>query len=494
MASPEKIAPSLPETLPADFSEWDSEGSLTAKPVNPREEWEAWLDSHSFTETPKGLGQSVDRDAALASLVDRPRVSGSTSSAPVFVKQQQDFSDGDSEASPTAKPVNSRDEWGAWIAAHSFGKTPKPLGQSAERKAILLPVVDKPRVSGSASSAPVLVNQQELTGEPADGSSSRASQGLEASYTTNEVPVAPGLPNVAMVDGMSNSPQPKATSRRKGHGALIQLFPSMNIEVKGEQKTAKKKWMIVAAVSTCWILLSLILMIPLFHHGTKSVAKQSVQPLPEATHTQLETHTPNPPISEPLTQEKPSATTEKQQATDNQPANAEDRVKSPQVPTKMQTKMMDDQLTAPTQIPQGIEKQVAENAPPPASFGTDGADGLGGSSANVGAFSGHAQPAVNVVPSKPLSISSGVAAGMLIHETQPVYPPIAKAAQVSGTVVLHATISKNGTIKDLHVVNGPAMLQQAAIDAVRSWRYKPYRLSNEPLEVETTINVVFNFK
>jgi TonB family protein len=268
----------------------------------------------------------------------------------------------------------------------------------------------------------------------------------------------------------------------------------MNIEVKGEQKTAKKKWMIVAAVSTCWILLSLILMIPLFHHGTKSVAKQSVQPLPEATHTQLETHTPNPPISEPLTQEKPSATTEKQQATDNQPANAEDRVKSPQVPTKMQTKMMDDQLTAPTQIPQGIEKQVAENAPPPASFGTDGADGLGGSSANVGAFSGHAQPAVNVVPSKPLSISSGVAAGMLIHETQPVYPPIAKAAQVSGTVVLHATISKNGTIKDLHVVNGPAMLQQAAIDAVRSWRYKPYRLSNEPLEVETTINVVFNFK
>ena len=493
MASPEKIAPWLPETLPADFSEWDSEGSPTAKPVNPREEWEAWLDSHSFTETPKGLGQSVDRDATLTSLADRPRVSGSTSSAPVFVKQQQDFSDGDSGASPTAKPVNSGDEWGAWIAAHSFSKTPKPLGQSAERKATLLPVADKPRISGSASSAPALVKQQELTSEPADGSSSRASQGLEASYTTNEVPVAPGLPNVAMVDGMSNSPEPTAPLRIKADEGLFQSFQS-NSGVEEGRKTARKKWIIVAPVSACSILLLLIFAAPLFHHGTKSVAKQSVQPLPVATATQLETHTPNPLADEPLTQEKPSATTEKQQATDNQPANAEGRVKSPQAPTKMQAKMMDDQLTAPTQIPQGIGKQTAENAPPPVSFGTNGADGLGGSSANVSAFSGHAQPAVKVVPSKPLSISSGVAAGMLIHETQPVYPPIAKAAQVSGTVVLHATISKDGTIKDLHVVDGPAMLQQAAIDAVRSWRYKPYRLSNEPLEVETTINVVFSLK
>jgi protein TonB len=81
---------------------------------------------------------------------------------------------------------------------------------------------------------------------------------------------------------------------------------------------------------------------------------------------------------------------------------------------------------------------------------------------------------------------------MLIVKTPPVYPSIAKAARVSGIVELHATISKNGTIKDLHVVNGPAMLQQAAVDAVRNWRYKPYKLSNEPVEVETTIKLVFS--
>jgi protein TonB len=58
-------------------------------------------------------------------------------------------------------------------------------------------------------------------------------------------------------------------------------------------------------------------------------------------------------------------------------------------------------------------------------------------------------------------------------------------------VVLQATISKTGTIEGLHVMSGPAMLQQAAMDAVRSWRYRPYLLNNEPVEVETTINVVF---
>ena len=92
---------------------------------------------------------------------------------------------------------------------------------------------------------------------------------------------------------------------------------------------------------------------------------------------------------------------------------------------------------------------------------------------------------------KKVNISAGVAVGMLLQKTQPVYPPIAKAARVSGTVVLQATISKTGTIENLRVVSGPAMLQQAAMDAVKTWRYRPYLLNNEPVEVETTVNVIF---
>ena len=57
--------------------------------------------------------------------------------------------------------------------------------------------------------------------------------------------------------------------------------------------------------------------------------------------------------------------------------------------------------------------------------------------------------------------------------------------------MLQATISKNGTIEGLHVLSGPPMLQQAAIDAVRTWRYNPFYLNGEPVAVETTINVVF---
>jgi TonB family protein len=94
------------------------------------------------------------------------------------------------------------------------------------------------------------------------------------------------------------------------------------------------------------------------------------------------------------------------------------------------------------------------------------------------------------VPKK-VTISASLAVGMLLQKTTPVYPPVAKAAHVSGTVVLKATISKTGSVEDLNVVEGPPLLQGAAIEAVKSWRYRPYLQKNEPVEVETTVNVIF---
>ena len=83
-------------------------------------------------------------------------------------------------------------------------------------------------------------------------------------------------------------------------------------------------------------------------------------------------------------------------------------------------------------------------------------------------------------------------AGQIITKTTPVYPPIARAAHVGGTVVLHAIIAKDGSIQQLSVISGPPMLVGAATDAVRQWRYKPYLLNGEPTEVDTTITVNFN--
>jgi protein TonB len=152
--------------------------------------------------------------------------------------------------------------------------------------------------------------------------------------------------------------------------------------------------------------------------------------------------------------------------------------------------MMNNQLTAPTRIPHNIV-QVSEKEAPPSTFGVAGMEGLGGSSGGVTDMFANSGPKVKAAAPKKVSISAGVMVGMLIQKTQPVYPPIAKAARVSGTVVLQATISKGGQIEGLHVISGPAMLQQAAMDAVRTWRYRPYLLNNEPVEVETTVNVIF---
>ncbi len=104
-------------------------------------------------------------------------------------------------------------------------------------------------------------------------------------------------------------------------------------------------------------------------------------------------------------------------------------------------------------------------------------------------------PAVTVAStpaaSGPRRISSGVSQGLLLTPIEPIYPAIAKAARVEGVVIVEAIISRTGTIESLHVVSGPAMLQGAALDAIRGACYQPYRLSGEPTEVQTTISVDF---
>ncbi len=104
----------------------------------------------------------------------------------------------------------------------------------------------------------------------------------------------------------------------------------------------------------------------------------------------------------------------------------------------------------------------------------------------------HGPQVVHSEAKGPVRISSGVMDGIAILKTVPVYPAIARAAGVQGVVMLQATVSKNGTIENLRVESGPVMLRQAAVDAVKRWRYKPFLLNGEPVEVETTVNVVFS--
>jgi protein TonB len=118
-------------------------------------------------------------------------------------------------------------------------------------------------------------------------------------------------------------------------------------------------------------------------------------------------------------------------------------------------------------------------------------DGIGGGGATGNVFSVQNGPRVKVAAPTKMSISAGVAGGLLIQKSSPVYPQIAREARVSGTVVIQATISKTGSIENLRAVSGPTMLRQPALDAVKTWRYKPYMLDGEPVDVETTVSVNF---
>jgi periplasmic protein TonB len=164
-------------------------------------------------------------------------------------------------------------------------------------------------------------------------------------------------------------------------------------------------------------------------------------------------------------------------------------------PAKVQVRseLLDQEIQAPSRIPHGIRVVTESASLQPSGVSVIGAEGSpGGSISELFSGLGTGLPIVKPGPPRTLNISSGVMAGNLLDKTLPQYPAIAKEARVQGTVVLEATIDRTGAIQNLRVINGPPMLRQAALDAVRSWRYKPYLLNGEPVEVETTVNVVFN--
>jgi TonB family protein len=89
-------------------------------------------------------------------------------------------------------------------------------------------------------------------------------------------------------------------------------------------------------------------------------------------------------------------------------------------------------------------------------------------------------------------VSQGVSHGLLVTQVPPVYPPLARQARIQGTVVLQAIIGKDGSIENCSLVSGHPMLVQSALDAVKKWKYKPYLLNQEPVEVDTQVEVNFS--
>jgi protein TonB len=94
-------------------------------------------------------------------------------------------------------------------------------------------------------------------------------------------------------------------------------------------------------------------------------------------------------------------------------------------------------------------------------------------------------------PTQQLKVSQGVSQGLLIKSVPPVYPPIARQMHIQGSVELQANIGKDGSITKVKLLSGEAALSRAAIDAVKQWKYKPYYLNDQPVEIQTQITVKF---
>ncbi|MGA7853517.1 MAG: TonB family protein [Candidatus Acidiferrales bacterium] len=157
------------------------------------------------------------------------------------------------------------------------------------------------------------------------------------------------------------------------------------------------------------------------------------------------------------------------------------------------------QMMAPTVIPKKVEMIKEEEMPPDVgAVGVVGGvpGGIPGGQAGgvlggiIGGTGSALPPPPKASPSR-IRVGVNVAAAKLIRQVTPIYPTIAKTAHISGTVILHAIIAKDGTIQELTYVSGPPLLMRNAMDAVRQWRYNPTLLNGEPVEVDTTISVVF---
>ncbi len=167
------------------------------------------------------------------------------------------------------------------------------------------------------------------------------------------------------------------------------------------------------------------------------------------------------------------------------------------VRVKPQVHLMDaGKLVAPKAIPKDI-KIIKEEAEPDMMGAQGGVPGgvpggqMGGVIGGVIGGVGGAPPPPKATPSR-IRQGGAVTQASLINRVQPNYPPLARQTRISGTVRLHAIISKDGTVQQLEVLSGHPLLVQAALDAVRQWRYRPTTLNGEPVEVDTTIDVIFS--
>jgi periplasmic protein TonB len=242
------------------------------------------------------------------------------------------------------------------------------------------------------------------------------------------------------------------------------MFDDLVVSSANPKKT-NKPWTVVLSAMIQAGLLGILILIPLIY----------TEALPKAMLTTFLVPPPPPPPPPP-------------------PAAA-----APKIVKPVARLIHNGQMMAPTVIPKKVEMIKEEELPPDVGAvgvvggvpgGVPGGQAGGVLGGIIGGTGSALPPPPKATPSR-IRVGGNVAAAKLIRQVTPIYPTIAKTAHISGTVVLHAIIAKDGTIQELTYVSGPPLLMRNAMDAVRQWRYNPTLLNGEPVEVDTTISVVF---
>ena len=238
------------------------------------------------------------------------------------------------------------------------------------------------------------------------------------------------------------------------------MFEDSTFESTGRIKTRSRRWMFAAFTLNGSILVAMVLVPLIYPNALPSHFIPTLLVAPPA---------PQPETPPPTTRARPSSSHDF-------------------------SELDNDRITAPPTIPPHIKYTDGPEPGFDHNIATEiGSNGPGG---NRESPFGPRQPVTVVHPPAPASLRlpSKLVESTIIYKTIPQYPAIAKAARQEGTVILQAMISKSGTIEHLQVVSGPSMLQQAALDAVKTWRYRPYLLNDQPIEVETTVSVIFKLE
>lgn len=230
-----------------------------------------------------------------------------------------------------------------------------------------------------------------------------------------------------------------------------------DLVLSGKTKRTHKSWTVLLSTVVQGLILGVMILIPLIY----------TEALPKTLLSTFLVAPPPPPPPPP-------------------PAAAPVKIIRPKIIPTQST-------VAPRVIPKNVE--IVKDEAPDLAGGVDGGFGVAGGTGNVlgGILGGPSGPA----PPKPaaparIKVGGQVQAAKMLRQTLPVYPAIAKTAHVAGTIILHAIIAKDGTVQALEYVSGPPLLMKAAMDAVREWRYTPTQLNGDPVEVDTTISVVFS--